>query len=401
MRVKQSLFGAVAASLISGVASAENGNSMNPSISMILQGQYSSYGEEKANYELPGFMLGGEAGIADEGFALGHNELVMSSNIDDRFFGKLTVAIAEHEGSTEVELEEAFIETVGLGNGVTVKGGRFFSNVGYLNNQHQHAWDFIDAPLVYRGLFGGQLIDDGVQFRWLAPTDFFLQLGAELGRGERFPAGGAADDGKGTQAYFAEIGGDVGDSHSWQFGVSHWSADIAGRDSGGDAHGGATEIPSFTGDSDISAVDLVWKWAPRGNYSEQNLKLQFEYFQRDEKGDVELEGSDPLETTTYDGEQEGWYAQAVYQFMRGWRAGVRYDQLEAENRGSDADVLGDAGLDNEGHKPKRSSVMIDYAHSEFSQIRLQYNRDESYEVSDNQVYLQFVMSLGAHGAHQF
>ncbi len=135
---------------------------------------------------------------------------------------------------------------------------------------------------------------------------------------------------------------------------------------------------------------------------DRNLKLQFEYFKRDEEGSVELENSGPpLETTTYKGEQTGWYAQAVYQFMPQWRVGVRYDQLEADNTGSDADVLGEAGLDNEDHDPERTSIMIDYAHSEFSLVRLQVNKDDSYETSDDQIFLQYVMSLGAHGAHQF
>jgi len=377
-------------------------NSMNPAISMTLQGQYAGYKQDPAAYELPGFMLGGEAGLNEEGFGLGHGELVMSSNIDDRFYGKLTLVIADHEGTTETELEEAFIETVGLDYGLTIKAGRFFSDIGYLNNQHNHAWDFIDAPLIYRGLFGNQLIDDGLQLRWLAPTDLYLQLGAEFARGERFPSGGAGNDGKGTSMLFAELGGDVGDSHSWQLGFSHWSSDVIGRESGGHAHGGgATETPSFSGDSEINAIDMVWKWAPKGNYSQKNLTLQFEYFQRKENGDIELVGSNPLETTRYDGDQNGWYTQAVYQFMPRWQVGLRYDQLDSDNQGSDAAILGEAGLDNEGHTPKRSSVMLEHNHSEFSLVRLQYNRDDSYETSDNQFYLQYVMSIGAHGAHQF
>lgn len=388
----------------SSIAAAQTAdNKMNPAISMVLQGQYVDYKQDPEAYELPGFMLGGEAGLAEAGFGLGHGELVMSSNIDDLYFGKLTLAIAEHEGETVTELEEAYIETLGLGSGLTVKAGRFFSNVGYLNGQHTHAWDFADAPLVYRGLFGNQLIDDGIQLRWLAPTDLFLQIGAEMGRGERFPAGGASDDGKGSQAFFIELGGDVGASHSWQLGLSHWSAEIVGRQSGGHAHGGgAAEIPSYTGDSDVTALDLVWKWAPDGNFAQRNLKLQFEYLKRDEDGTVELENSGPpLETTTYKGEQSGWYAQAVYQFMPQWRVGLRYDSLESDNTGSDADVLEEAGLDDEDHKPQRSSIMFDYAHSEFSLVRLQYNQDKSYEEADDQIILQYVMSLGAHGAHQF
>ena len=58
-------------------------------------------------------------------------------------------------------------------------------------------------------------------------------------------------------------------------------------------------------------------------------------------------------------------------------------------------------LDDQGHTPKRDSVMIDYSNSEFSRLRLQYNRDQSQPQTDNQWFVQYQMSLGAHGAHIF
>ena len=45
--------------------------------------------------------------------------------------------------------------------------------------------------------------------------------------------------------------------------------------------------------------------------------------------------------------------------------------------------------------------MLDFSNSEFSRLRLQYNDDHSSAVADGQVMLQYIMSLGAHGAHQF
>lgn len=374
--------------------------SFNPDISLTLDGRYGSYSNE-TDYELPGFMLGGEASRGELGFYLGHNELSMSSNIDDLFFGKLTTAIAEHEGETEVELEEAYIETLAMGNGLTVKAGRFYSDIGYLNNQHGHAWDFADAPLVYRGLFGNQLIDDGLQVSWLVPIDAYFKVGIETTRGARFPAGGAANDGNGAQSIFAKFGGDVGVSHAWQLGFSHWHADIENRESGTHDHGGALEVPSYSGESSVSGIDFVWKWSPKGNSRERSLKIQAEYFERSEEGNVELLGSNPLEQTTYQGEQSGWYVQSVYQFMPRWRIAYRYDHLDSNNQGSDAAVLLEAGLDNEGHTPEQSTLMLDYSRSEYSRIRLQLNKDDSYEDSDTLVLIQYIVTLGAHGAHRF
>ena len=378
-------------------------NSFNPAISLILDGRFASFDNDPEDYEIPGFALGNEAGLGEKGFSVGHSELVMSANIDDKFFGKMTLAFAEHEGETETELEEAFIQTLALGNGLNIKAGRFLSEIGYLNQQHSHTWDFADAPLIYRGLFGDQLIDDGVQMTWLAPTDIFFQLGTELFSGSRFPAGGSTN-GIGAWTAFAHVGGDIGIAQSWQLGLSHWQAnDIEGRDSGGHAHEGEeAETPSFSGDSEINALSLVYKWAPNGNPKNQQLKFQFEYFDREEDGEVVMLGSgSPLEMTSYDGHQKGWYAQAVYKFKPQWQAGFRYDHLDSNNRGSDTDVLTEAGLDNEGHNPQRYSATIDWLPSEFSRLRLQYNQDKSYGETDHQLFLQYTMSLGSHAAHQF
>jgi hypothetical protein len=46
--------------------------------------------------------------------------------------------------------------------------------------------------------------------------------------------------------------------------------------------------------------------------------------------------------------------------------------------------------------------MIDYSWSEFSRLRLQFAQDKSMQgVTDHQFTLQYIMSLGAHGAHKF
>ena len=401
MKTNSMVLGAITLACFTPVVFAATQTSFNPDISLTLDGRFGSYSND-TEYELPGFMLGGEASRGEQGFNLGHNELSISSNIDDMFYGKLTTAIAVHEGATEVELEEAYIETLALGHGITAKAGRFFSDIGYLNNQHGHAWDFTDAPLVYRGMFGDQLIDDGLQVSWLVPIDLYFKVGLEATRGGRFPAGGAANNGNGAHALFAKFGGDVGVSHAWQLGFSHWRADIEGRASGSHDHGGAAiEVPTYSGESQLSGVDFVWKWSPNGNASETNLKIQAEYFERKEDGSVELAGSDPIELTTYQGQQSGWYLQTIYQFMPRWRVGYRYDHLASDNKGSDPILLTEAGLDNEGHTPERSTVMLDYSRSEFSRIRFQIAKDDSYEDNDTLFFIQYIVTLGAHGAHSF
>lgn len=377
-------------------------NSFNPDLSVILDGRFSAYDNDAEDYQLPGFALGGEAGLADEGLSIGHSEISASANVDDKFYGKLTMALGDHDGETEVELEEAFMETLGLGQGFTLRGGRFFPAVGYINQQHEHAWDFADAPLIYNGLWGGKYIDDGARLSWLAPLDVYLEIGAEAFAGGHFPAGGERSTDIGAKVGFINIGSDIGASHSWQTGLSYYTAEVMDREAGGHDHGtGLEETPSFSGDSDVYGASFIYKWAPNGNTKNRNFKLQAEYFSRDEQGDIEMVNSLPLESTTYNGAQRGFYLQGIYQFMPQWRTGLRYDHITSSADGLDPGLLEEAGLDNEGIKPKRYSIMTEWLPSEFSRVRLQYNDDKSYRHDDRQIILQYTMSLGAHGAHSY
>ena len=377
------------------------GNTFNPAISVILDGVYASYSNDPDDYTIPGFMLGGEAGLAPEGFSLGHSEIIFSSDIDDKFYGRFSLAFAEHDNEIEVELEEAFFETLSLGAGFTIRGGRFYSAIGYLNQQHQHAWEFKDAPLVYSALFGDQYFDDGVRVSVILPTSLLVELGAEALSGRKYPTGGE-HQGVGSWVAFTNIGGDIGMSHSWQAGLSYLSADGIEREHDAHSHDATTaEIPLFEGDSRIVGANAIYKWAPDGNYRERNVKLQFEYFNREEDGAITLLNSSPVESSTVDSRQDGWYLQAVWQFARSWRSGVRYDRLDSDNTGSDSAVLDEVGLVTNGHQPKRVGIMAEWVPTEFSRIRLQYNRDDSYQLPDDQVYLQYTFSMGTHGAHAF
>lgn len=363
-------------------------NAFNPAISLILNAGVASYSQEPEDYRLPGFALGEEAGLDPEGFSLGESEITISSNTDQYWRGQLTVALGNEDGETVTEVEEAYVETLGLGQGLTVRAGRFFSGLGYLNGKHAHAWNFNDAPLVYRGLFGNQLKQEGIRAAWLVPIERYLEIGLEAGNGQAFPGGGA-HSGLGDWVAYARTGGDIGVSHSWQLGLSRYSADhVEGRESA--SH-------EFTGSSEINGVDFVYKWAPQGNTQTSSLVVQAEYFQRDESGEVDVDGAG---TSSLDGTQEGWYLEGVYKFMQQWRVGLRYDELSSDNQGDSQAVLDAADLLS-NDKPKRSSAMLEWSPSEFSRIRFQYNRDQSSRDVDDQFMMQYTQALGSHGAHSY
>jgi len=297
----------------------------NPDIGVVFQGQ-----------------LRGVDGEPDgeEGFAVGETEFIASANVDDKFTAYLTAAFAYEDGESELEVEEAWVETTALPAGFSARFGRMFSGIGYLNDKHRHTWDFVDQALPYQAFLDGRYVDNGVQARWIAPTDLFVELGGEMMQGEGDPSG------LGAHTLFTNVGGDVGTSHSWLAGLSRLEQD-AGQE--------------------LTVAHVVWKWAPDGNWKQKNFIFQAEY----------LENRDGATDS-------GWYAQAIYQPIPRWRVGTRMESL-------DLDV----------EDPRRYSVMLDWSNSEFSRLRLQFSRNDDDPGQSNEWFLQYIHSIGAHGAHTF
>jgi hypothetical protein len=363
-------------------SSNRSNSAYNPAIGVIFQGQAWNHSGDPEGYSIPGFPLGGEAGPIDEGLAIGEAEINISANVDDKFTAWLTAPLVVEDGEAAIEIEEAWLETSALPGGLSVRFGRFFSGIGYLNSKHAHAWDFADQPLPYQAFLGDQYLDDGVQLRWILPTDIYVEAGAEVFRGSRYPATGAAHSGYGANSLFVKVGGDVGSNHSWLAGVSHLSASSIDRESGDE------DAPLlFSGDSDTTIAQIVYKWAPKGNWKQRNLVISSEFFWRSEDGDYTLPGGGLFAP---DNDQQGWYLQAVYQPFPRWRFGTRVDRIS-----------GDSSFGTADDEPMRYSLMTDWSNSEFSRLRLQYTRDEAAIASDNQWGLQYILSIGAHGGHSF
>src|SRR3954469_610682 len=368
-------------------APAAGTNAFNPDISVILQGTVARSSQDPNDYQITGFApTGGEVAPPRRGFSLGESEFIVASNIDPYFRGQLVTAFTP---DNTVDVEEAFFQTLALGRGFTIKGGRFLSSVGYLNPIHQHAWDFQDAPLPYKAFLGGRLDDDAVQVKWIAPTDLLVELGAEAGHGRAFPATDPNRNGAGLWTLYGHVGGDIGDSTAWRAGLSYLHASPTDRP----MDVGAT----FTGTSSLWIADFIAKWSPNGNASVTNLKLQGEYFRRTENGDLTFAGA----PASYESRQSGWYAQTVYQFMPRWRVGYRYDRL-SHGTVSSGQTAAQLPLLLTDYTPSRNTLMVDWTLSEFSRFRLQMAADKSRAgVTDSQVLLQYILSLGAHGAHTF
>ena len=386
-----------------------NGNAFNPGIGLVLNGTWGSYPTEAGTRRIPGFMLGENTGLAPQGFGLGESELDLASNFDNLFTGFGAISFHENHGQDSTEVELAYLQTIAMPDGFQVTAGKFFSAFGYQNSRHAHVWDFVDQPLVYEAMLNTQYSDPGLQVTWLAPTDTYLLFGAEAFSGDSFPAGGAAHSGNGANTVFAKMSDDVDDSNTWFAGLSYMSARSFNRASLSTPDPEFSDVsdlgaPFFTGTSNIAGLDLVWKWAPHGNFYEKNFIFQFEYLHRTESGAVSATAC-PVDTgpcaggSQYTGSANGWYVQGAYQWMPQWRFGLRYDRMTSDNTVTGA--YQPVPLLGNGFTPTRESAMVDFSNSEFSRIRLQFNRDHSGPVSANEVFLQYIVAMGAHPAHTF
>lgn len=388
---------ALACAVSSYSAMAEDSSLTNPNISAVLDGYYQT----------------GDRPLAEraEGFGLGETELALSANIDEMFYGKVTAIIESHDGETELNLEEAFIQTLAMPYGLSVRAGRFLSDIGYLNNQHLHTDSFSDRPAAYRAFLGGHYFDDGIRLNYVAPTDLYWTLGVEAFKGESLRAAdthGERDfDNLGVYSALTKMGGDIGIESSWQLGLSYlrnqngqaYAEDEHNEEEEGhdEEHAGHSHSASYTGKNTYIA-DVVYKWAPNGNYKYQNLTVSGEYFRVTdifamEPGHIVEADHEDISSDDY---HQGWYVSSVYQFSPRWSAGIRYGQVDTY------EVHGDH---LHPQQLKESEVSLAWHSSHFSTVRLQYTHQtgtnfDGFE-DDNILTLQYVMSLGAHGAHQY
>jgi len=374
-------------------APAGGANAFNPSISLILSGTYAHTSQDPGQARITGFALppGADIGVGSRGFSLAESELALAANIDPWLAGNINLSIS---GDNSIEAEEAFITTTTLPSGLVLKAGRFFSGVGYLNSQHSHTWDFVDAPVAYQAMLGTQYADDGVQLHWLAPTDQYMEFGLEAGRGRGFPGDNGSRNAAGMTAFTFHTGGDVGDSVSWRGGLSLLQASANDQALTQDAWGTLDSTALFNGRTRVIVADGVMKWAPNGNATRTYFKLQGEWLQSRRDGNLSQIADGPFALHQV---QSGGYVQGVWQFMPMWRVGLRTERL---NPGHDNWALA-PGLVDDFH-PTKNSVMLDFSESEFARVRLQFAQDRTRQgFVDNQWLLQYQTSLGAHGAHSY
>lgn len=350
----------------------------------------------------------------DKGWGLGHSDVSIDARFAPALRGKLTMAAHSDHQRIETAIEEAYLDAPALPGGLQLRVGRFLSQLGYLNESHPHADDFVMRPLLHRALLGDHYFDDGLRLNWVAPSSIYWRTGVELLRGKRLPGHSSASRSVGAYSVTTRLGADIGRDHGWQIGLGmlrhrsgaqgpveeiehHDHADEEAHAEEGIQHAEAGLASLHTHSHGalyfgrrMTIAELVWKWAPGGNSKAQQLRLSAELAR---VGDL-------VGDTLGAGRHSARYLSVVYRFHPQWEVGARLDRLS---------VL---SLHEEGYEPARlreHSLALAYKPTHSSALRLQWTtqRDAggfspSTEIAPKQaLHLQFIQTLGAHGAHAF
>src|SRR5216110_2325844 len=337
------------------------------------------------------------------GFNARNIELAFDGAVDPYFEGFANIVFKlDNDNETEVEVEEAFMQTTNLPFGLQLKGGQYFAAFGRLNPQHPHVWDFADDALVNGRLLGPDgLRGVGAQISWTLPTPWYSQLilASQNGRGSTgFSFRNPGDNGIffDRETTDREVRGlqDFVCIPRWENSIDLSPTQVLLAGVSGAFGSNETGANSRT---QIYGGDLFYKW--KSAHAEGGfpfVKWQTEVMYRRFEAGRGVDESFPVAETFHDW---GLYSQVLWGFRKGWVAGVRGDYLQMQDsRFTD---------DPDRQSRWRISANLSWYPTEFSKLRLQYNHDfleSNFFLADRQVdsvFLQFEFILGAHGAHKF
>jgi len=333
-----------------GGAGGSAAKALNPDISMI--GDFVS-------------VAGGNSISPSPSFQMHESEIGMQAIIDPYARGDVFLSF----GETGVNLEEGYITFTALPDSFVAKVGKMRSAFGKVNTMHNHVLPWVDRPLVTQNLAGGEdgIDDAGVSVERIIPfpKSIFLEATGQVFRGDS-----GEDNELVFQSHSKSDVSTVAHLRAYKDLTESTNLDLGLSYARGHNELGSDFITSLYG------IDATLRWKPlrRAIYHSFVARSEFIWSQRQQN---------PFEQRAF-----GMYASGEYQFKRRWFLGGRYDW---------SDRAREANLTDKG-----GSVILTYWPSEFSQIRGQYRfTDYAGDHKTNELLVQVLFSLGAHGAHPF
>jgi len=307
---------------------------------------------------------GRNQGNAYPSLSLQESEVSLQAIVDPYARADFFLAVGE-EG---IEVEEGYITFPALPGNLLLKAGKMRSTFSRVNTFHNHTLPWIDRPLVQFNLMGGSLEEAdvgikeaGLSVSRIVPAPIFLEATAELFRGDSGTLFQASRRSDVSSVFHLRGYQDLSESTNLEIGGSY-------------ARGHNDVGSDFL--THLGGLDATLRWKPlrRAIYHSFSARSEFVWSRRQEAANTQR--------------AFGFFASAEYQFARRWFSGARFDWAE---RARSADRHDSA-----------ESLVVSYWPSEFNHIRAQFRRSRYAEgQTANEMLLQFLFILGAHGAHPF
>jgi hypothetical protein len=299
-------------------------------------------------------------------------EFSFYSPIDHLFHGVMTAAAHNEKGETLFELHEAYISSSKLIPRSRLKLGQFFLGIGRLNRTHRHDWQFTVAPKVHAEFFDEEgVMDSGLEYSYLLPTSFYLDVTVGLTTGHVFGHSHSAGSRPEAPTHYARM-------------ESFFSlSDNSGLSTGLNF---LKRTDSNSEEMQLYGLDVLYKVKENRKVS---LLVQSEIWFRNLKPKAN-EASETL----------GAYIFSQYGLNENLSFGFRLDAYSVLSKKNSVSKEKISNIDY------TVSPQITYRASEFSRFRLTYFKQQQEEdnikqSSDEGLYLQFVYILGAHPSHDF
>ena len=273
-------------------------------------------------------------------------------------------------GEEGVEVEEGYVTFTSIPAKFVPRIGKMRAAFGRVNAFHNHTLPWVDRPLVTFNLLGGSLQepdigikDAGVSVSRILPSwkGLFLEATGEVFRGDSGSLFHASQRSDVAVVGHLKAYRDLTESSNLEVGASY-------------ARGHNDLGTNFL--TQLFGSDVTFRWKP--------LRRAI-YHSFTARGEFMWSGRQQLPTPQ---RAFGFYTSADYRLNRRWTVGGRYDRSGRAR----AAALTDSGF----------SAVLTYWPSEFSQIRGQFRRTAYAEGhTANELLVQFLFTLGAHGAHVF
>jgi len=294
-------------------------------------------------------------------------------------------------GDWDGELEEAFGKLTALPGGLELKGGRFLSRFGALNDKHLHAWDFVDAEHAPARFLGDEgLMLEGGEVSWTLPLGMEPSIVSILSLGHGHAP--AHDHGEEEHAHDEEI------PHEGEESVlmdDVWTArallryrfDDFRAITGGLSYAGGDN--GFGRNSKVFGLDAEWLWRENGlEPGGRALRWRNELLWREVDAFSEHdEDDDGIVDETFAGryDETGFHTHLIYTWNPQLDTGLRVSRV--------------GGIDDFGQDARwRVSPAVTWWTDESRRIglRTQYNFDAIDDHRDeHSLWIQLNIALGS------